>query len=64
MANSEQVIISQTSFPMAIPYAARAILKGSVLPNNIILYLTFTQFGKAGIPQKFLQLAADNPINT
>lgn len=65
MAKSEQVIISLTSFPAAIPYAARAVrsvLEGSVLPDKVVLYLTFTQFGEAGIPQELLQLAAENPI--
>ena len=43
----KQVIVSMTSFPAAIPYAQKAvesILNGSVLPDKIILYLTFSQF--------------------
>lgn len=60
----QQVIVSLTSFPAAIPYAAKAIrsiLKGSVLPDKVVLYLTFSQFGESGIPQELQQLAADNP---
>lgn len=60
----QQVIVSLTSFPAAIPYAAqaiRSILKGSVLPDKVVLYLTFSQFGESGIPQELQQLAADNP---
>lgn len=60
-----QVIVSMTSFPAAIPYAQKAvesILKGSVLPNKIILYLTFSQFGEKGIPQDLLDLSTNNPI--
>lgn len=60
----QQVIVSLTSFPAAIPYAAQAvqsILNGSVLPDKVVLYLTFAQFGESGIPQELLTLAADNP---
>ena len=63
-ARPEQVIVSMTSFPAAIAYAARAvqsILRGSVLPDKVVLYLTFSQFGEAGLPQELLQLAAENP---
>lgn len=60
-----KVIVSLTSFPAAIPYAIYAIqsvLKGSVLPDKIILYLTFSQFGKKGIPEKLKKLSEDYPI--
>lgn len=60
----QQVIVSLTSFPAAISYASKAIqsiLKGSVLPDKIVLYLTFSQFGKNGIPQELLQMSLDNP---
>lgn len=59
-----QVIVSLTSFPAAIPYAAQAvqsILNGSVLPDKVVLYLTFSQFGESGIPQELLTLASENP---
>ena len=61
----KQVIVSMTSFPAAIPYAQKAvesILNGSVLPDKIILYLTFSQFGEKGIPQELLNLSQNNPI--
>lgn len=61
----EQVVVSMTSFPAAIPYAVgavRSILQGSVLPDKLVLYLTFAQFGEAGIPQELLELAERNPI--
>ncbi len=61
----ERVVVSMTSFPAAIPYAIgaiRSILRGSVLPDKVELYLTFSQFGEAGIPQELLKLAGQNPI--
>lgn len=60
-----QVIVSLTSFPAAIPYAAQAIqsiLRGSVLPDKVVLYLTFAQFGEAGIPKDLRNLAEQNPL--
>lgn len=60
-----KVIVSLTSFPAAITYAAQAIrhiLDGTVLPDKVVLYLTFSQFGEKGIPQALLQLAESNPI--
>lgn len=59
-----QVIVSLTSFPAAIPYAAQAvqsILNGSVVPDKVVLYLTFAQFGESGIPQDLQKLASDHP---
>ena len=61
----EKVIVSMTSFPAAISYAARAvrsILDGSVLPDKVVLYLTFSQFGEAGVPRELKRMADDNPI--
>ena len=61
---NQQVIVSMTSFPAAISYAQKAIesiLNGSVLPNKVILYLTFSQFGEKGIPQELLNLSQNNP---
>lgn len=60
-----QVIVSLTSFPAAIPYAAqaiRSILRGSTLPDKVVLYLTFSQFDNKGIPQELLELADKNPL--
>ena len=59
------VVVSLTSFPAAIPYAAgavRSILAGSVLPDKVVLYLTFSQFGETGIPGELLKLAEENPV--
>lgn len=61
---NQQVIVSLTSFPAAIPYAAQAvqsILDGNVLPDKVVLYLTFSQFDKGGIPQELIDLAKANP---
>lgn len=61
----QQVIVSLTSFPAAIPYAIQAIksiLDGSILPDKIILYLTFSQFREKGIPSDLLRLSEYNPI--
>ena len=58
--SKQQVIVSLTSFPAAITYAVRAIrsiLDGSVLPDKVVLYLTLSQFGEAGLPQELLELA-------
>lgn len=54
-----------TSFPAAISYAAgaiRSLLAGSVLPDKLVLYLTFAQFGEEGVPEELKQLAKDNPV--
>lgn len=61
----QQVIVSLTSFPAAIPYAAKAIqsvLNGSVLPDKIVLYLTFSQFGEAGVPKELTSMSEHNPV--
>lgn len=63
--SKQQIIISMTSFPAAIPFAAQAVkslLDGSVLPDKLILYLTFSQFTDVAIPDELLQLAQENPI--
>ena len=56
-----QVIVSLTSFPAAIHFAlptVRSILAGTVLPDRIVLYLTYAQFGgEEGIPQDLRDLA-------
>lgn len=63
--HQQQVIISLTSFPAAIQYAVGAVkslLDGSVLPDKIVLYLTFSQFGDKGIPKEILDLERENPL--
>ncbi|MGM9738258.1 MAG: glycosyltransferase [Candidatus Cryptobacteroides sp.] len=60
-----QVIVSMTSFPQAIPFAVKAIrsiLDGSVLPDKLILYLTFSQFGEEGIPEELKKLSESSDI--
>lgn len=59
------VVVSMTSFPQAIPYAVQAIrslLNGSVVPDKLVLYLTFAQFGEDGIPRELKELSASNPV--
>lgn len=54
-----------TSFPPAIPYAEqaiRSILEGSVLPDKVVLYLTFSQFADTEIPESLRELARENPV--
>ncbi len=61
----QQVVVSMTSFPEAIPYAVQAIhsiLNGSVLPDKLILYLTFSQFPECKIPEDLRLLAEKNPL--
>lgn len=61
----EQVIISLTSFPPAIRYvvpAVKSLLAGLVLPDKIVLYLTYSQFGEEGVPKDLLKLAEESPI--
>ncbi|MFV0555387.1 MAG: hypothetical protein ACK5LR_11900 [Mangrovibacterium sp.] len=65
MSQQNKVIVSLTSFPAAISYAAKAvrsILEGSVLPDKVVLYLTFAQFGEEGIPQELQNMTAEFPI--
>lgn len=59
MTGTPKIIVSLTSFPEAIKYAVpaiRSVLSGSVLPDKIVLYLTFDQFKDCGIPDEILQL--------
>lgn len=61
----QQVVVSMTSFPAAIPYAVhaiRSILNGSVLPDKLILYLTFSQFENNTIPESLRSLSENSSI--
>lgn len=61
----QKIIVSLTSFPAAIPYAIEAIqsvLSGSILPDKLVLYLTFSQFDENNIPQELQKLAEHNPL--
>ena len=65
ITHNKQVVVSMTSFPPAIAYATKALrslLKGSVLPDKLILYLTFAQFADGEIPAELKQLEAESPI--
>ncbi|VBB48123.1 Glycosyltransferase [uncultured Paludibacter sp.] len=65
MPKQEQVIVSLTSFPAAIWYATQAvksILESTVLPDKVVLYLTYSQFGENGIPEELQNLANSNPV--
>lgn len=65
MPGQEKVIVSLTSFPAAVHYAAdavRSILEGSVLPDKVVLYLTVSQFPDSTIPRELVDLSAANPV--
>ena len=60
-----RIIVSLTSFPAAIDYATlaiRSILKGSRLPDKLVLYLTFDLFGSSGIPDELREIEKRNDI--
>lgn len=60
-----QVIVSLTSFPAAIEYAsqaARSVLRGSVKPDKVVLYLTAAQFPDGVIPAELTALMAENQL--
>lgn len=60
-----EVVVSMTSFPGAIDFATHAIrslLKGSVVPDRLVLYLTLADFRDKKIPARLSRLEADNPV--
>lgn len=60
-----KVVVSLTSFPPAISYvkeAIKSILRGSVLPDKIVLYIALPDFGEAGLPSDLLELVEQNEI--
>ncbi|MBD5357564.1 MAG: glycosyltransferase [Bacteroides sp.] len=64
-SDGEQVIVSLTSYPAAIGFAApaiKSILEGSVLPDKIVLYLLFSQFKEGEIPEELFTLEKQTPI--
>lgn len=63
--DSEKVIVSLTSFPGAIDYAAgavKSILEGTVLPDRIVLYVSMSQFEGRELPAPLLELERDNAL--
>jgi len=64
-AKKEQIIVTLTSFPAAILYATQAVksvLKSTVMPDKIVLYLTYSQFAETGIPEELQSIADSNPV--
>lgn len=64
-SSQEKIIVSLTSFPEAIPYAAeaiRSILKGSLLPDKIVLYLDTQKFPDGKLPPELEALKAETTI--
>lgn len=60
-----KVVVSLTSFPPAISYATEAIksiLRGSALPDKIVLYLALPDFGDSGLPDELLELVEQNGV--
>ena len=56
----KKIIVSLTSFPVAVPYATRAIrsiLSGSVLPDKLVIYLTAGQFPDKEVPIELREIA-------
>ena len=65
MNGKERIIVSLTSFPAAIPYAVqaiRSILKGSLLPDKIVLYLDTQKFPDGVLPQELEALRVESPL--
>ncbi len=59
------IVVSMTSFPAAAAYAKQAVLsllKGSVLPDKLVLYLTFAQFPDGRPPEDLTALARSCPV--
>lgn len=61
----KEIVVSLTSFPAAIEYAilaVKSILRGKLLPDKLVLYLTFEQFRECGIPEELLKLEKENDV--
>lgn len=59
------IVVSLTSFPGAIDYASGAvesILKGKLLPDKLVLYVTLSQFGDRQLPKRLHELEKENDI--
>lgn len=64
--HKQQVVISMTSFPAAIPFAedaVRSLLNGSVLPDKLILYVTLSQFAEGEMPEVCLRSPRRTPCS-
>lgn len=59
------IVVSLTSFPAAVRYAAdavRSILAGSVLPDKVVMYLAKPQFSGGVVPDELAALSRENPL--
>ncbi len=59
-----RIIVSLTSFPAAIhlaPEAIRSVLRGTVKPDKVVLYLTASQFPHGVLPAEIEALKAEYP---
>lgn len=64
-ASRQQVIVSLTSFPSALPYAAQAIrsvLRDSLLSDKIVLYLDTPLFPGGTLPAEIEELRTEPPF--
>jgi hypothetical protein len=60
-----RIIVSLTSFPAAITYAAeaiRSILAGSMLPNKVVLYLDTPHFPDGILPPEIEAIKSESSI--
>lgn len=65
MKDRQQIIVSLTSFPAAIPYAVQAIrsvLSGTMLPDKIVLYLDTQKFPDGKLPAGLEALKAESSL--
>lgn len=63
--SQQSIIVSLTSFPAAIPYcvqAIRSILRGSFIPDKIVLYLDTQKFPDEKLPSELEELKAECSI--
>ena len=63
--DNEQIIVSLTSFPEAIPYAVqaiRSILNGSLLPDKVVLYLDTPKFPGGILPAELEALKQETSL--
>lgn len=65
MKDQQKIIVSLTSFPAALPYAVqaiRSILKGTLQPDKIVLYLDTEKFPDRILPPELEALQSECPI--
>lgn len=63
--SKQNIIVSLTSFPAAIPYAVQSIqsiLAGSILPDKIVLYLDSQKFPDGVLPTELEELKKQSGI--